>query len=232
MSYENPVLPVAPPAGLDDAALRQQLTEYSTRLKNRGLTSATGGNVSYRVGDDMLISPSGFCLDEVGEADWVRVSLETAQPYPDQLKPSSETLMHRNVYQLRPDAKAVFHSHPPHVIALSLLRIAIRPIGSEAPFLLGKEVPIVPYTIPTSPLLAESIKPYVPEHSVMILENHGLLTLGQDLREAYNRTELSEEIAKIMYVALSAGRGEPNWPTEKMLDEYLDWIYYRKLPAQ
>lgn len=232
MSYENPVFPVAPPAGLDDAALRQQLTEYATRLKNRGLTSATGGNVSYRVGDDMLISPSGFCLDEVGEADWVRVSLETAQPYPDQLKPSSETLMHRNVYHLRPDANAVFHSHPPHVIALSLLRIAIRPIGSEAPFLLGKEVPIVPYTIPTSPLLAESIKPYVPEHSVMILENHGLLTLGQDLREAYNRTELSEEIAKIMYIAISAGRGEPNWPTEKMLDEYLDWIYYRKLPPQ
>jgi L-fuculose-phosphate aldolase len=230
MSYETPVRSAAPAAELDEAALRRQLTEYATRLKNRGLTSATGGNMSYRTGDDMLISPSGFCLDEVGEADWVRVNLETAQPYPDQLKPSSETLMHRNVYLLRPDANAVIHSHPPHVIALSLLRIAIRPIGSEAPFLLGKQVPIVPYTIPTSPLLAESIKPYVPEHSVMVLENHGLLTMGKDNREAFNRTELSEEIAKIMYVAISLGRGEPNWPTEKMVDEYLDWIYYRKLP--
>jgi L-fuculose-phosphate aldolase len=230
MSYETPVRSAAPAAELDEAALRRQLTEYATRLKNRGLTSATGGNMSYRTGDDMLISPSGFCLDEVGEADWVRVNLETAQPYPDQLKPSSETLMHRNVYLLRPDTNAVIHSHPPHVIALSLLRIAIRPIGSEAPFLLGKQVPIVPYTIPTSPLLAESIKPYVPEHSVMVLENHGLLTMGKDNREAFNRTELSEEIAKIMYVAISLGRGEPNWPTEKMVDEYLDWIYYRKLP--
>jgi L-fuculose-phosphate aldolase len=230
MSYETPVRSAAPAAELDEAALRRQLTEYATRLKNRGLTSATGGNMSYRTGDDMLISPSGFCLDEVGEADWVRVNLETAQPYPDQLKPSSETLMHRNVYLLRPDTNAVIHSHPPHVIALSLLRIAIRPIGSEAPFLLGKQVPIVPYTIPTSPLLAESIKPYVPEHSVMVLENHGLLTMGVDNREAFNRTELSEEIAKIMYVAISLGRGEPNWPTEKMVDEYLDWIYYRKLP--
>jgi L-fuculose-phosphate aldolase len=230
MSYETPVRSAAPAAELDEAALRRQLTEYATRLKNRGLTSATGGNMSYRTGEDMLISPSGFCLDEVGEADWVRVNLETAQPYPDQLKPSSETLMHRNVYLLRPDTNAVIHSHPPHVIALSLLRIAIRPIGSEAPFLLGKQVPIVPYTIPTSPLLAESIKPYVPEHSVMVLENHGLLTMGKDNREAFNRTELSEEIAKIMYVAISLGRGEPNWPTEKMVDEYLDWIYYRKLP--
>lgn len=230
MSYETPIKSAAPQEAIDEAALRRQLTEYATRLKNRGLTSATGGNMSYRVGGDMLISPSGFCLDEVGEADWVRVNLETAQPYPDQLKPSSETLMHRNVYLLRPDASAVIHSHPPHVIAMSLLRIAIRPIGSEAPFLLGKQVPIVPYTIPTSPLLAESIKPYVPEHSVMVLENHGLLTLGKDNREAFNRTELSEEIAKIMYIALSAGRGEPNWPSEKMVDEYLDWIFYRKLP--
>ena len=231
MDYETPVISAAPDATVDEAALRLHLTHYATRLKNRGLTSATGGNMSYRIGGDMLISPSGFCLDEVGEADWVRVDLETAQAYPDQLKPSSETLMHRNVYLLRPDANAVIHSHPPHVIALSLLRIAIRPIGSEAPFLLGKQVPIVPYTIPTSPLLAESIKPYVLEHSVMVLENHGLLTLGVDNREAFNRTELSEEIAKIMYIALSAGRGEPNWPTEKMVDEYLDWIYYRKLPV-
>ena len=231
MDYETPVISAAPDATVDEAALRLHLTHYATRLKNRGLTSATGGNMSYRIGGDMLISPSGFCLDEVGEADWVRVDLETAQAYPDQLKPSSETQMHRNVYLLRPDANAVIHSHPPHVIALSLLRIAIRPIGSEAPFLLGKQVPIVPYTIPTSPLLAESIKPYVPEHSVMVLENHGLLTLGVDNREAFNRTELSEEIAKIMHIALSAGRGEPNWPTEKMVDEYLDWIYYRKLPV-
>jgi L-fuculose-phosphate aldolase len=231
MSYETTVIPAAPDTALDENALRRELTQNGRRLKNKGLTSATGGNMSYRIGGDMLISPSGFCLDEVGEADWVRVSLETAQAYPGQAKPSSETLMHRNVYLLRPDANAVIHSHPPHVIALSLLGVSIRPIGSEAPFLLGKHVPIVPYTIPTSPLLAESIKPYVPEHSVMVLENHGLLTLGKDNREAFNRTELSEEIAKIMYIAISAGRGEPNWPTEKMLDEYLDWIYYRKLPV-
>jgi L-fuculose-phosphate aldolase len=230
MSYEDPTISAASQEAIDETTLRRQLTEYATRLKNRSLTSATGGNMSYRIGGDMLISPSGFCLDEVGEADWVQVNLDTAQPYPGQLKPSSETLMHRNVYLLRPDANAVIHSHPPHVIALSLLRIAIRPIGSEAPFLLGKQVPIVPYTIPTSPLLAESIKPYVTEHSVMVLENHGLLTLGKDIRDAYNRTELSEEIAKIMYIAISAGRGEPNWPTEKMVDEYLDWIYYRRLP--
>jgi L-fuculose-phosphate aldolase len=231
MSYETTILSASSKAVLDEAALRRQLTSYATRLKNKGLTSATGGNMSYRMGGDMLISPSGFCLDEVDEAGWVRVNLETAQAYPGQPKPSSETLMHRNVYLLRPDTNAVIHSHPPHVIALSLIGIAIRPIGSEAPFLLGKQVPIVPYTIPTSPLLAESIKPYVPEHSVMILENHGLLTLGKDNREAFNRTELSEEIAKIMYIALSAGQGEPNWPTEKMVDEYLDWIYYRKLPV-
>src|SRR5512139_234085 len=127
MSYETTVIPAAPDTALDEAALRQQLTHNAMRLKNKGLTSATGGNMSYRIGGDMLISPSGFCLDEVGKADWVRVSLETAQAYPGQPKPSSETLMHRNVYLLRPDTNAVIHSHPPHVIALSLIGVSIRP---------------------------------------------------------------------------------------------------------
>jgi L-fuculose-phosphate aldolase len=186
--------------------------------------------MSYRIGGDMLISPTGFCLDEVRPEDWVRVKMDTAEVHPGQGRPSSEVFMHRNIYLLRPEVNAVYHSHPPHVIALSLLRLSIRPIGSEAPFLLGETVPLVPYAIPTSPLLAEAVKPYAVKHDVMILENHGLVTLGVDNRQAFNRTELSEEIAKIMSIALSLGKGEPNWPSDKDVREYLDWIYYRKLP--
>ena len=232
MSYE-PILSTTlddHQAGLDEDELRTQLSEYSTQLKRKGLTSATGGNMSYRLGEDMLISPTGRGLDELRPQDWVRVCLETAEVYPGQGKPSSEVYMHRNIYQLNSGANAIIHSHPPHVIALSLVGLTILPIGSEAPFLLGEKVPLIPYAIPTSPLLAEAVKPYAEKYNVMILENHGLVTTGKDNREAFNRTELSEEIARIMYIAMSMGRGEPKWPSDQDIREYLDWIYYRKLP--
>lgn len=67
--------------------IRQELCLYSSRLKQRGLTSATGGNISYRVGDDVLISPTGCTLDELETDDWVKVSLKTGEPYPHILKP-------------------------------------------------------------------------------------------------------------------------------------------------
>jgi L-fuculose-phosphate aldolase len=124
---------------VEESGLRHRLTEYGVLLKQKGLTSATGGNMSHRLGGDMLLSPTGHCLDEVFPEDWVRVNLVTAKAYPEQVKkPSSEVLMHRNIYLLRPDINAIIHSHPPHVIALSLVGITIRPIGSEAPFLLEK----------------------------------------------------------------------------------------------
>lgn len=221
---------VSPFPAVDYPELRAELTHYANLIKNKGLTSATGGNISYRSGDDMLISPSGYCLDEIRVEDWVRVRLETAVSYPNQLNPSSETLMHCKIYGTRPDANAIVHSHPPHVIALSLLGIPILPIGSESLFLLGESVPLIPYAIPTSPLLAEAVGPYSEKHNVMILENHGLVTLGKDNREAYYRTELSEEIARIMQLAISLGRGEPKWPTVKDIQDFQNWVYNHKLP--
>jgi L-fuculose-phosphate aldolase len=133
--------------------IRTELCEYSARLKQRGLTSATGGNVSYRVGDDMWISPTGCVMDEIEIEDWVKVSLTTGEQYPHKSRPSSELVLHREVFLARPDVLSIMHSHPPHVIALSLLGIEIKPLGSEAPISLGDRIPLIPYEIPTSPLL-------------------------------------------------------------------------------
>jgi L-fuculose-phosphate aldolase len=210
--------------------IRQELCIYSARLKQSGLTSATGGNVSYRVGDDMWISPTGCVMDELEVDDWVKVNLLTGEPYPHKFKPSSEIVLHREVFLARPDVLSIMHSHPPNVIALSLLGIEIKPIGSEAPISLGERIPLVPYEIPTSPMLGRAVAQYAKDFNVMVLENHGLVTLGKSNREAYNRTELTEEIAKIMVIAYSLGKGEPRWPTEKDIQEYKNWYLYKKLP--
>lgn len=210
--------------------IRVELCDYSARLKHRGLTSATGGNVSYRIEGDMWISPTGCVMDELKVEDWVRVNLSTGEQYPHRSRPSSELVLHREVFLSRPDVNAIFHSHPPHVIALSLLGIEIKPLGSEAPISLGDRIPLIPYEIPTSPLLGKAVARYAKDYNVMVLENHGLVTLGKSNREAYNRTELIEELAKIMCIAYSLGKGEPRWPTQKDLEEYKDWYFNKKLP--
>jgi L-fuculose-phosphate aldolase len=211
--------------------IRQELCRYSAYLKQRGLTSATGGNVSYRVGDDMWISPTGCVMDELEVEDWVKVSLLTGEAYPHKSRPSSEVVMHREIFLARSDVLSIMHSHPPHVIALSLLGIEIKPIGSEAPISLGERIPLIPYEIPTSPMLGRAVAEYSKKFNVMVLENHGLVTLGKNNRDAYNRTELTEEIAKIMCYAFSLGKGEPRWPSEKDIQEYKDWYFNKKLPG-
>jgi L-fuculose-phosphate aldolase len=215
---------------IESEDIRQELCIYSARLKQRGLTSATGGNLSYRVGDDMWISPTGCVLDELEVNDWVKVSLVTGEPYPHMFEPSSEVVLHREVFQARPDVLSIMHSHPPHVIALSLSRIEIQPIGSEAPISLGERIPIVPYEIPTSPWLGRAVAQYAKDFNVMVIENHGLVALGKSNREAYNRTELAEEIAKIMAIAYSLGKGEPRWPTPQQIQEYKNWYLNKQLP--
>jgi len=211
--------------------IRIELCDYSARLKQRGLTSSTGGNVSYRVGGDMWISPTGCVMDELKVEDWVKVNLETGQVYPHPSRPSSEVVMHREIFLVRPDINAIFHSHPAHVIALSLLGIEVKPIGSESPIVFGDRVPLVLYEIPTSPLLAHAVAKYAHDYDAMMLENHGLVTLGKTNREAYNKTELVEELAKIMCIAYSLGKGEPNWPTPEAFQQYRDWYFNKKLPG-
>ncbi|MEM4644078.1 MAG: class II aldolase/adducin family protein [Candidatus Methanomethylicaceae archaeon] len=214
----------------DDEDVRRELCLFAARLKQRGLTSATGGNISYRVGDDMWISPTGCVLDELEIDDWVKVNLLTGEAYPHKLKPSSEIVLHREVFLTRPDVLSIMHSHPPHVIALSLLGIEIQPLGSEAPMTLGDRIPLIPYEIPTSPMLGKIVAQYARDYNVMVLENHGLVVLGKSNREAYNRTELTEEIAKIMTIAYSLGKSEPHFPSQEQIKEYKDWYYHKKLP--
>ena len=137
--------------------IRQELCIYSARLKQRGLTSATGGNVSYRVGDDMWISPTGCVMDELEVDDWVKVNLGTGEPYPHKFKPSSEIVLHREVFLARPDVLSIMHSHPPNGIALSLLGIEIKPIGSEAPISLGRGFPSFPTRSPPHPCWGERL---------------------------------------------------------------------------
>jgi L-fuculose-phosphate aldolase len=211
--------------------IRHELSAYARRIKLRGYTTATGGNISIRINGDIWISPSGFVLDEIKPEDWVRVNVATGEAAPHRHKPSSETMMHLNVYRARPEVNSVFHSHPPYIIAASLLGRTILPICPEIAIFLGDDIPLVPYTLPMSQLLADAVGKVLAGNNVIVLQSHGLLAFGKDNHEAYYRTELAEETARILSIAYSMGMGEPRQLSPKEITQLKNWAFHKILPT-
>ncbi|HYX53068.1 MAG TPA: class II aldolase/adducin family protein, partial [Candidatus Limnocylindrales bacterium] len=120
-------------------------------------------------------------------------------------KPSSEINMHLTIYQMRPDVGAVVHAHPCTATAFASCGIALdEPLCSEIVITLG-EVPLAPYATTGSMELSDSLAPFVPDHDAILMANHGVVTYGVDLRQAYLRMEAVEHYAKIVLAARQLG---------------------------
>lgn len=179
------------------------LRKYSHLIVDTGLVVGAGGNISMRKGDYMYISPSGYDLKEVEDEHWVKVHIQTGEVY-GQIKPSSELLMHLECYRNRPDITSVLHAHPTYTIAVSVTGRRIPSLFPDFPAMI-KSVAYLDYIIPTTDLLSNAIKPMVKNHDVIVMRNHGLLTLGKTMKEAYFYLQLVEESAKIFSIASSLG---------------------------
>ena len=176
---------------------RETLCKICGLLYDRGYVVGHDGNVSIRVGSrQILITPSGVSKGRLTPDMLVLCDLE-GNVLTGSLHPSSEIAMHLLVYRERPDVAAVVHAHPPVSTAFSICR---RPLSEhyliETISGLG-EVPVAPFATPYTPEVPESIRPYVAGHSAVLLANHGALTWGRDLWEAFDRMEILEQTAKI-----------------------------------
>jgi L-fuculose-phosphate aldolase len=120
--------------------------------------------------------------------------------------PSSEMLMHLEVYRQRPDAQAVVHAHPPTATGFAVAGIPLdRAVLAEVLTTLGS-IPIAEYATPSTRELPEAVRKYIKAHDGMLLANHGALTVGADLYGAYYKMETIEHFAKISLVARLLGR--------------------------
>jgi L-fuculose-phosphate aldolase len=170
------------------------------RIYMHRLSPATAGNVSIREGDTMWITPSGCCLGEVQASDMVAITME-GLPLDCNTRqlPSTEWPMHAAIYHARPDIHAVIHAHPPKATALAVAhRTLDQPLLAELICLLG-DVPLVPYRQPGSHKLADAVRDAVsrPRVHAMILANHGVMTTGTTLQDAFLKLELLENAADI-----------------------------------
>jgi L-fuculose-phosphate aldolase len=184
-----------------------ELTRYARRIVERGLAAGPGGNVSVRDGARIWISPSGFPLDLIEQDDWVPMEIVTGRIEREGPRPSSEFEMHLEIYRARSDVNAVVHTHPP--VTIGVISAGIREIPPMFPdyVAIAGTVGMIEYVVPCSPELAAAVRQEImaPGMGALLMQNHGLLTVGGSVREAYYRTEVIEEAARIYWVARSVG---------------------------
>jgi len=197
-------------------AARAELVSYSARLLDDGLAVGSAGNMSVRCGDLVAITPSGIGYAEMRPEDVCLVAMDGTEPREgNQETPSTETPMHLAIYAAA-NAGAVVHTHSPEVIALSAAREEL-PAVHYAITGLGGPVRVAPYVRFGSDGLAAAAVEALDGRSAVILRNHGAVTYGRDLAQAYDRALLLEWLARTYRLALSYG--EPSILSAAELDE-------------
>ena len=186
-------------------AIVRDMIDVCHRLYARGFVAATDGNVSARLpSGSLLTTRAGLNKGLATEGDLVKVSAN-GQQLEGKAKPSTELRMHLAIYRQRPDVQAVVHAHPVYATAFAVAGIALdRPVLPEVLVGLGG-IPLARYATPSTEGVGASLKPFIKHNSAILLQNHGVVTLGTDLHDAYFKMEKVEQVARIVYLATQLG---------------------------
>ena len=190
--------------------LRQEMVRIGRLMWERGYVAATDGNLSARLGNErLLVTATGHSKGSLSVDDLVILDLdgEPVASYRGRgQRPSSEILMHLEVYRQRPDVGAIVHAHPPVATAFSIAGVSLaRCVLPEVVITLGS-IPTAEYATPGTTELPQSIREAIRDHDALILAHHGSLTVGETLWEAYLRLEKVEHTAQITLVAHQLGQ--------------------------
>lgn len=188
----------------EETDLREAIVETMRQLDLRGLNRGTSGNVSARWGDGMLVTPSGVTPDRLTPQSIVAVATDGSIA-PGAPRPSSEWRMHMGVYTRRADAQAIVHCHARHATILACAGREIPAVHYMVAVGGGASIPLAPYATFGSDALAASVVDTLEGRRACLMANHGLITLGPDLRHALAITEEIEEQAAVYWGTLAIG---------------------------
>jgi len=192
---------------MNEFELKNLIIDIGKRMWQREYVSANDGNISVRLDEKyFLVTPSGVSKGFMKPEMILKIDKDcNIVSFNKDYKISSEIKMHLLIYKERPDIKSVIHSHPIYSTAFSIAGIELNKcILPESAILLGA-VPIAPYATPSTDEVPESILPYIKNTDVIMLANHGVVTCGQNLIEAYFKLETLEHTAKITFLAMQLG---------------------------
>ncbi|MDW7679770.1 MAG: class II aldolase/adducin family protein [bacterium] len=212
--------------------LKKLILDIGKRIWTRGYVAANDGNISVRISDnEILTTPTGVSKGFMTQEMIIKMSIDgKVISQSKKFRPSSEVKMHIEVYQQRQDIKAVIHAHPPYCTSFAVAGIPLdKCVLPEAVLTLGA-VPIASYGTPSTMEIPDSIKNHIQNSDAVLLANHGALTLGVDLINAYHRMETLEHTAHITY--LSIGLGNVNMIPSKEVDKLMTLREQMNIPGR
>ena len=187
----------------DDQA-KKLIVEIGRRMYLKNFVAANDGNISCKVDDETIwTTPTGVSKGFLSEDELVKMRLDGTVISQGERAPSGEVKMHLRIYNENKDVMAVCHAHPPVATSFAIAGMALnQAIYSEALVNLGS-VPCVHYETPGSEQLADSIAPYVRNYNALLLANHGAVTWGTSLMEAWYRLESAEHYATVVMYSMN-----------------------------
>ncbi|KAA3616158.1 MAG: class II aldolase/adducin family protein [Calditrichaeota bacterium] len=185
--------------------LKKDILAVGRRVYERGYVASNDGNISAKIDENrILITPTGVSKGFM-EADDLVIIDYNGKVLNGAKKPSSEYSMHVKMYQERADVNGVCHAHPPYATGFAVAGIPLdQCVLPEVIVALGG-IPIAEYGLPGTDKLFEPVLKYVQTHDAFLLENHGALTIGKDVLNAYHKMETMEHFAHILFVSRMLG---------------------------
>jgi 3-dehydro-4-phosphotetronate decarboxylase len=184
---------------MNENRLRQEICDVGASIHGRGLTHGATGNISVRLDDGWLMTPTGSNLGQLDPGSLSRLDQQGNHITGD--KPTKESFLHLAVYGQRSGSGAVVHLHATHSVAVSVLADLdpadlLPPITAYYVMRIGK-LPLVPFYAPGDTKLAQAVEETAQDHHAMLLANHGPVVAGTDLSAALDATEELEETARL-----------------------------------
>lgn len=175
---------------------RNTICDIGKRMHAKQFVAANDGNITIRIGDnEFIVTPTGVNKGEL-EPDMLLKSDIDGNILSGDLRPTSELFMHLNVYKMDPRVRSTCHAHCVYLSAYAIAGIAIDMAISPETAVLCGTIPVAPYAPPGSKALAESVKPFVKDYSVVLLANHGPMSWGFAPKKAWYILEAAEAFAK------------------------------------
>lgn len=201
-------------------SLKRDIIEAGKRVYARGYVASNDGNISARVDDKrILITPTGVSKGYMSTEELVLVDME-GKVLDGRKRPSSEVFMHLRIYKDRPDVNSVCHAHPPYATGFAVAGIPLTQcILPEVIIVLGG-IPLAEYGTPGTDEFYKPILKYLKDYDAFLLANHGALTIGKDIFNAYHKMETLEHFAHIAFVATQLG--EANTLTSEQTQKLFD----------
>jgi L-fuculose-phosphate aldolase len=186
-------------------SIKSRLADICHKVYDKGFVAGYDGNLSVRASDNSIyITPSAKCKGEVRETDILEIDLNGSL-IAGNGKPSTESKIHLLAYIERADINAVIHCHPIYATAFASVGQSFdKPIFPEIILLYGK-IPLCKYGTPSTQELPDSLLPHIKSSNILLLENHGAVSLGKSIDDAYYNMEKLEHMAHTLFVARTLG---------------------------